>query len=39
MKTEIEFRDPFFTSSLTEEKNGLKISYPLADEKNIKDAA
>jgi hypothetical protein len=39
MKTEIEFRDPIFTSSLTEEKNGLKISYPLADEKNIKEAA
>ena len=39
MKTEIEFRDPFFTSSLTEEKNGLKISYPLADGGNIKEAA
>lgn len=39
MKTEIEFHDPFFTSSLTEEKNGLKISYPLADESNIKEAA
>jgi hypothetical protein len=39
MKTEIEFHDPFFTSSLTDEKNGLKISYPLADEKNIKEAA
>jgi hypothetical protein len=38
MKTEIEFRDPFFTSSVTEEKNGMKISYPLADENNIKDA-
>jgi hypothetical protein len=39
MKIEIEFHDPFFTSSLTEEKNGLKISYPLADENNIKAAA
>ena len=39
MKTEIEFRDPFFTSSLTEEKNGLRISYPLANEKNIKEAS
>ena len=39
MKTEIEFRDPCFTSSLTEEINGLKISYPVADEKNIKEAA
>ena len=39
MKTEIEFRDPFFTSFLTEEKNGLKISYPFADVKNIKEVA
>jgi hypothetical protein len=39
MKTEIEFRDPFFTSSLTDEKDGLKISYPLADEKNIREIA
>ena len=39
MKTEIKFHDPFFTSSLSDEKNGLKISYPLADEKNIKEAA
>ena len=39
MKTEIEFRDPFFTSALKEEKNGLIISYPLADEKNVKEAA
>jgi hypothetical protein len=37
MKKEIVFHDPFFTSSLTEEKNGLKITYPLADEKNIKE--
>lgn len=37
MKTKIEFHDPFFTSSLTDEKNGLKFSYPLVDEKNIKD--
>jgi hypothetical protein len=39
MKPEIEFHDPFFTSSLTEENNGLKISYPLANEKNIKEVA
>ena len=39
MKTEIEFRDPFFTSSLTEENNGLKICYPLADVKSIKEVA
>ena len=39
MKTEIEFHDPFFTSSHTEETNGLKISYPLADAKEIRDVA
>jgi hypothetical protein len=37
MKTEIEFHDPFFTSSHKEEKNGLKISYPIADERYIKE--
>ena len=37
MKTDIEFRDPFFTSSRTHDKNGLKITYPLADEKSIRD--
>ncbi len=39
MKTEIEFLDPFFTSTVKEEKDGLIISYPLADEKNVKEAA
>lgn len=39
MRTEIEFHDPLFTSSLTDEKNGLKIIYPLVDEKNIKEVA
>jgi hypothetical protein len=39
MKTQIEFHDPLFTSSLTDEKNGLNITYPLADEKNIKEVA
>lgn len=38
MKTEINFHDPFFNSSQSEEKNGLSIRYPLADEKNIKEA-
>lgn len=38
MKTEIAFHDPFFTSSLSEEKNELKISYPHADEKSLKEA-
>jgi len=37
MKTEIEFRDPFFTSSRTHDKNGLKITYPLVDGKNMRD--
>jgi hypothetical protein len=36
MKTEIEFHDPFFTSTLSGH-NGLKISYPLADERSVKD--
>lgn len=39
MKTEIEFRDPFFTSSSAEEKNGLNIRYPLADVEYIKETA
>lgn len=37
MKTEIEFHDSLFTSSVTEEQSGLRISYPLADKKNIKE--
>jgi hypothetical protein len=39
MKKEIEFHDPVFSSSLQVEKEDLTIKYPLADEKNIKEAA
>lgn len=39
MKTEFQFNDPFFTSVQTGDKKGLKISYPLADGKNIRDIA
>lgn len=39
MKTEFEFHDPSFTSSMTDEKNGLKITYPLVSKPDIKEVS
>jgi hypothetical protein len=39
MKTEVKFHDPFFTSLRTDEKDGLKISYPVVDKEGIREVS
>ena len=39
METQISFSDPCFPSSQSEMNGEIKISYPLAEAKNIRDAA
>jgi hypothetical protein len=39
MKTDFEFFDPFFSSSLGYKENGIRIIFPHVDEKNIREVA